>query len=386
MIQRSAHLSRLRQLLQAFPVVALIGARQVGKTTLARQLAAAEGEGPVTFFDLEDPRSLAELAQPMLALEKLTGLVVLDEVQHRPELFPVLRVLVDRPEAKCRFLVLGSASPQLLRQSSESLAGRIAQYRLDGLDLSEIDQGNHEELWLRGGFPRSYLAADEAASDRWRLEFMRTYLQRDLPNLGFRVPAPTMEKFWSMLAHYHAQTWNGAELSRALGVSANSVRHYLDILCQTFMARRLEPWFTNIGKRLVKSPKVYLSDPGILHHLLGIHSRRELFRHPKVGASFEGFAISELIQHLRAEEKECFFWGAHSGAELDLLIVRGGKRRGFEIKFTDSPSTSKSMHAAMEGLELETLDVVHAGSRTFPLAKNIRALSLTRLKEDLPPL
>jgi predicted AAA+ superfamily ATPase len=385
MIARSAHLKRLRQLLDQFPVVGLIGARQVGKTTLAIAFAAGF-EGTVTRFDLENPRHLHRLDDPMFALESLRGLVVLDEIQLRPELFPVLRVLADREGRPARFLVLGSASPNLLRQTSESLAGRIAYHELGGLSLEEVGPENLERLWLRGGLPLSYLAASEPASGLWRRQFIRTYLERDLSELGLRLPSTTMRRFWTMLAHYHGEIWNAAELARAFGVSEKTVRSYLDTLCSTFMAKRLEPWHENVAKRQVKSPKIYLADSGILHTLLELESREDLLSHPKVGASWEGFAIGEVVARLDARPEECFFWKLHSGAELDLLIRRGGLRRGFELKLTSSPRVTPSMRSALENLELEELVVIHAGAESYPLAPRIRAVALTRLQEDLAAL
>lgn len=385
MIERPAHLERLRLLLREFPVVGLIGARQIGKTTLAGALAAGF-EGEVTRFDLESPRDLHRLDDPLFALEELTGLVVLDEIQLRPELFPVLRVLVDRPGPPARFLVLGSASPALLRQSSESLAGRIAYHELGGLSLAEIGAANEAALWLRGGFPLSYLAVSDAASGRWRRQFIRTYLERDLSELGLRLPSTTMRRFWTMLAHYHGEIWNASELARAFGVTHKTVAAYLDTLCATFMASRLEPWHENLSKRQVKAPKIYLTDSGILHTLLGLGSREDLLGHPKVGASWEGFALAEVVAHLGARPEECFFWKLHSGAELDLLIRRGNLRRGFELKLTSSPRATRSMHAALEALRLDELIVIHAGSESYPLAQRIRAVPLARLRQDVAAL
>jgi predicted AAA+ superfamily ATPase len=385
MIERSGHLERLRDLLDQFPVVGLIGARQVGKTTLAKAYAA-RFEGDVTRFDLENPRDLYRLEDPMFALEGLSGLVILDEVQLRPELFPVLRVLADREERPARFLVLGSASPELLRQSSESLAGRIAYQELEGLSLEEVGSEHVEPLWLRGGFPLSYLAPSEPASGLWRQQFIRTYLERDLSELGIQLPPATMRRFWTMLAHYHGEIWNGAELARAFGVSDKTVRGYLDTLVSTFMAKRLEPWHENVAKRQVKSPKIYLADSGILHTLLGLASRDDLLGHPKVGASWEGFAIGEVAAHLGARPEECFFWKLHSGAELDLLIRRGNLRRGFEVKLTSSPRVTSSMRSAQEALGLDELVVIHAGAESYPLAPRIRAVALARLREDVLPI
>lgn len=385
MIERKGHQERIRSLLGQFPVVGLIGARQVGKTTLARAVAQSF-VGEVTHFDLENPRDLNRLEDPLFALESLTGLVILDEIQLRPELFPVLRVLADREGLPARFLVLGSAAPELLRQSSETLAGRIAYHELGGLDLLEVGAENLQTLWLRGGFPLSYLATTDGAGALWRQQFIRTYLERDLSELGIGLPSATMRRFWTMLAHYHGEIWNASELARAFGVSNKTVGNYLDTLCSTFMVRRLEPWHENLAKRQVKSPKIYLTDTGILHTLLGLESREDLLGHPKVGASWEGFVIGEVVAHLGARSEECSFWKLHSGAELDLLIRRGSLRRGFEIKLTSSPRVTPSMRSAFEILGLEELVVVHAGTESYPLAPRIRAVALARLREEIPAI
>ncbi len=383
-IDRPDHERRLRWLLRTAPVVAILGARQSGKTTLARSLMRQEPRS--VLLDLEDPRVQALLADPMLALKELRGLVVLDEVQRRPELFPVLRVLADRPRRPARFLVLGSATPDLLRQSSESLAGRIAFHELSGFSLPEVGVKNLRRLWLRGGFPRSYLAAGEAQSLRWRRDFIHTFLERDLPQLGVSIPARTLSRFWSMLAHYHGQIWNASEFSRSFGVSDMTVRRYLDLLSATFVVKQLAPWSENLGKRQVKSPKVYLTDAGLLHSLLGIRDVEELERHPKVGASWEGFAIQAVLDRLGALPEECFFWATHSGAELDLLVVRGRSRLGFEIKRTVAPQLTRSMHVALSDLKLKRLDVIHAGDLTFPLGPRARAVALSRVLQDIEPL
>ena len=381
MLSRKSHLSSLSGLLAEFPIVALVGARQVGKTTLARELAAAY-PGESHFFDLEDARVDARLASPMLALEPLTGLVILDEVQIRPELFPALRVLADRPEVPARILILGSASPELMQRSAESLAGRIAFHELPGLDLGEAGADNRDSLWLRGGFPRSYLAASDAASQRWRQEFIRTYLERDIPALGLRLAPATLRRFWSMLAHYHGQTWNGSELARAFGVTERTVRHYLDILAGTFMVRILQPWAENLSKRQVKAPKVYLADSGILHSLLDIADAAALHGHPKVGASWEGYALTQVARWLNVnmgvEWRNCYYWKLHTGAELDLFVQTGGRRLGFEFKLSDAPRLTPSMRSAMENLGLDKLHVVHAGSDAFPLEDRIEAVPLGR--------
>ncbi len=372
-------------MLSHHPVVAIIGARQVGKTTLARQLTARWTE-PFTIFDLEDPNDLARLLEPKLALESLNGLVVIDEVQSRPDLFPVLRVLVDRPGNPARFLILGSASPDHLRQSSESLAGRILYYELSGLKLDEVGFDVLDDLWLRGGFPRSVLAGSLKESVAWRRGFVRTFLERDLPRLGVTIPPPTLQRFWSMLAHYHGQLWNAAELARAFGIASTTVRRYLDLLTSTFVVRQLPPWFENLGKRQVKAPKIYIADSGLLHTLLEIAARSDLERHPKIGASWEGFALDEVVNRLGARSEECYFWAAHTGGELDLLIIRGHRRRGFEFKRTDSPRPTRSMHSALDNLKLDRIDVIHPGRHSFPVSERIRAVALCRLAEDLEPL
>ena len=384
-MERDAHLKQVSGLLQRFPVVAILGARQVGKTTLASQLAARR-KGRVTRFDLEDPADLARLADPMLALRELRGLVVLDEVQRSPELFAILRVLADRRPVRARFLVLGSASPALLRQGSESLAGRIAFHELPGLSLQEVGTASGGKLWLRGGFPRSFLSRSDSASSEWRREFIRTFLERDLPALGVNVSGDTMRRFWSMLAHHHAQLWNASELGRAFGVADTTVRGYLDRLTDALVIRQLRAFHENLGKRQVKAPKVYLRDSGLLHTLLGLSTQYELEGHPKVGASFEGFVIDQLLHLLQARSDEAYFWRTHTGAELDLLVVRGKQRLGFEIKRTSAPSLTPSMRIARQDLNLTSLTLVHAGRGSFPLSENVMALSWLELVDQLKPL
>ena len=379
MIQRPTHLDQLSRSLAEFPVVAMLGPRQVGKTTLARQLAS-QWNGPVRHFDLEDPDDQARLADPSFVLRPLTGLVVLDEIQTRPDLFPLLRVLADRPDTPARFLLLGSAAPELLRHTAETLAGRVAFHELDGLALEEIaaaEPGTDwlDTRWLRGGFPRALLAKDLATSRAWREAFIRTYLERDLPQLGINLPAISLRRFWTMLAHYHGQTWNGSELARAMGVSDKTVSRYLDILEGTFMAFRLPPWHTNLGKREVKSPKVYVADTGILHSLLGLGEVDVLLAHPKCGASWEGFMLHEIIRRTGAQRGEVFFWSVHTGAELDLLILRNGRRLGFEVKLTRSPKVTPSMRSSSEVLGLDHLYVVcHGEGEPWPLAEGISAV------------
>lgn len=385
MIARTAHLRRIEQLLSRHRVVGIVGPRQVGKTTLSRMLAR-RWKGPAVFFDLENPEELALLQDPMLALKGLRGLIVLDEIQRLPHLFSILRVLADRPGIPARFLILGSASPELLRQSSESLAGRIAYHELDGLALDEVGGQHLPRLWFRGGFPGSYLARTYDESAEWRRAFVRTFLERDLPQLGVNVRSATLHRFWMMLAHYHGQTWNSSELARSFGVADTTVRHYLDTLSSALVVRQLPSWHENISKRQVKAPKIYIDDSGILHALLNLRKPTDLETHPKIGASWEGFILKQIVHRLKAEWDECFYWATHAGAELDLLIVRGGKRFGFEIKRTSSPKITSSMKQAVSDLRLRNLQVIHAGEKTFPLAKKIRAVASSRLLQDLEPL
>jgi predicted AAA+ superfamily ATPase len=377
MIERPHHVAWVRRLLSEQPVVALLGARQVGKATLARQVARSYGAS-VALFDLESSQDLAKLEDPLLALEPLRGLVVLDEVQRRPDIFPTLRVLADRPRG-ARFLVLGSASPELLRQTSETLAGRIAFHHLDGLSLREVGSRRASDLWLRGGFPRSFVARTLGTSLRWRHDLVSTYLERDLPQLGIRVPSTTLLRFWTMLAHVHGQILNWSELGRSMAVSDATIRHYVDLLASTFMVRVLPPWHENLSKRQVKAPKIYIRDSGILHALLDIETMHALEQHPKIGASWEGFCVESLIAQLGARPEQCYFWATHTGAELDLMVVAKGRRRGFEIKRTVSPRVTPSMQVALHDLKLDSLDVIHAGQDTFPLARKIRAVSISRL-------
>ena len=388
MIARPAHIAELVRKLDANPVVALLGARQVGKTTLADMLARdlAETGHPATRLDLEDPRDLARLDEPTLTLEPLRGLVVIDEIQRRPDLFPVLRVLSDRRPQPARFLVLGSASSELLRQDSESLAGRISFHELTGLDQTEIGPERWRRLWLRGGFPRAWLARGNAASLEWRRDFIRTFVERDLPGLGITMPPRLLHDFWTMLAHYHGQVWNGSELGRAFGLAHTTVRRHLDRMTGAYAMRQLRPWRENLGKRVVKSPKVYIADTGLLHALLDIENDRDLTAHPKVGASWEGFALEQVVRRLGARPAECYFWSLHSGPKLDLLVVRGRRRRGYEFKRTDAPRATASMRTAMRHLGLDRLDVVHVGRDTFPLAEGIRAVAGGDIWSAIEPL
>lgn len=385
MIDRELHRRHITGLMRRFPVVAILGARQVGKTTLANQIVPAVSERS-TRFDLEDPADLARLADPMLALQGLAGIVVLDEVQRRPQLFPMLRVLADRRPVRTRFLVLGNAAPDLLRQSAETLAGRIAYYELPGLALREVGVKQADRLWVRGGFPRSFLARTERDSMEWRQSFIRTFLERDLPALGVNVASDMMRRFWSMLAHYHGQLWNAAEIGRSFGVADTTVRGYLDKLTDALVVRQLRPWHENLGKRQVKAPKIYVRDSGLLHALLNLPTQRDIEGHPKLGASWEGFVIDQIVQQLGARSDEIYYWRTHTGAELDLLIVRGKVRLGFEIKRTVAPAMTPSMRSAMNDLRLKLLTVVHAGEASFPMSKNVIAVSSSELTARILPL
>jgi hypothetical protein len=375
MIPRAVSLARLKQVLEENPVAALLGPRQCGKSTLAAELAKRD----IThWFDIERAEDSAALAQPELTLKPLTGLIVIDEVQRRPELFQTLRPLADRVDQPARFLILGSASPEIVKGVSESLAGRVGFVDLGGLHLEEVGNQEMEKLWLRGGFPRSFLAASDAASQRWRTDFIRTFLEQDLPQLGIRTASETLRRFWTMVAHFHGQVWNGAELARSLGSSEPTARHYLDVLCGTYMARRLQPWHTNTGKRELKAPKVYLRDTGLLHSLLGIKTRQELLSNPKLGASWEGFAIEEALS--KFGHHDTYYWATHNGAELDLLLFRHGKAWGIEFKVNDGPQMTKSLHSALEDLELERAWVVHPGQKRYPIHEKVEALPLSQLE------
>jgi predicted AAA+ superfamily ATPase len=378
MINRPAHLRTIEKTLETNPVVALLGPRQCGKTTLARMIAA---DRPSTAFDLEDPRDLARLSNPLLALEDLEGLVIIDEIQRRPDLFEILRVLVDRPGSKASYLVLGSAAPRLVRGASESLAGRIGFVDLGGFNLEEVGSDRVKDLWLRGGFPRSFLSDSDETSNEWRESFIRTFLERDIPQLGITIPAEMLRRFWTMVAHYHGQTWNAAEFARSLGASEAMARKYLDTLSGAYMVRQLAPWRVNTKKRQVKSPKMYIRDSGLLHALLSLETLEDLRSHPKLGASWEGFVIEEIAA--RSRSRDVYFWGTHTGAELDLLLFKSGEKIGFEIKYADGPSTTRSIRIALSDLELDHLYVVHPGSQTYRLDDRITALGIRDLGKPL---
>jgi hypothetical protein len=374
MLNRTKYLHALEAAARRSPITALLGARQVGKTTLARVFTANQ---PATFFDLESLPDQRRLQNPELALAGLQGLVVLDEIQQMPELFSTLRVLVDRPENQARFIIIGSASPQLVRRASESLAGRVEFIELNGFDLSETGSADWRPLWLRGGFPRAFLSASEEDSLAWREGFIRTFLERDLPQLGIKIASTAMRRFWSMLAHSHGQVWNASELSRAMGLSDKTVRAYLDILSGAFMVRQLQPWFENTSKRQVRAPKIYLRDSGLLHSLLNIPDLHTLLGHPKAGASWEGYAIEQALSIVRP--KEAYFWATHSAAELDLLFFADGKRYGIEIKLSEAPQVTRSMHSALQVLDLEHLWVLYPGEQSYPVHERITVWPLQKI-------
>jgi predicted AAA+ superfamily ATPase len=376
MISRKTILVQIRRALRRSRVVALLGPRQSGKTTLARLIVQA---GSANYFDLEDPASLARLTEPVTALAALRGVVVIDEVQRRPDLFPVLRVLADRVPLPARFLVLGSASPALLRQSSESLAGRLETITLSGFSLAEVGAKALERHWLRGGFPLAFLARSDSDSILWRRQFIQACLERDLPQLGVGLPAPALLRFWTMLAHYHGQTWKAAEPARSLGVSEPTVRRYLDVLTGLFMVRQLPPWHENLQKRQVKAPKVYLRDTGLLHQLLGVRTGQELVAHPKCGASWEGYAIEETLKLLQPDD--AYFWATHNGAELDLLLFTRGRRLGVEVKRADAPTLTPSMRIALTDLRLDHLTVLYPGTQPYSLADRVSVVPLATLAE-----
>ena len=378
-IDRPSARARIHEAFSVHPAVALTGPRQCGKTTLARAIATAASRGS-TFFDLESAVDRRRLQAPERALSDLSGLVVIDEIQREPALFETLRVLVDRPGNPARFLVLGSASPELVRGVSESLAGRVGLVDLTGFDLTEIGPESWRTLWLRGSFPRAFLAPNDRASLVWRRNFVQTFLERDIPRLGITVPAETLRRFWTMLAHYHGQVWNAAEFARALGSSEGTARRYLDILTGAFMIRALPPWFANVRKRQVKSPRIYVRDTGLLHTLLTLETGDDVAGHPKVGASFEGFAVEQLAGTF--ETGGAYFWATHGGAELDLLVMHGGRRYGFECKLADAPGTTRSMRVALNDLELEHLWVVYPGHEAYPLDDRISVLPVA----DIPTL
>jgi hypothetical protein len=381
MIPRPDVIHRIERTLAIHPIAALLGPRQCGKTTVARMIAE---QRPSTYFDLEDPVAVRRLSAPLTVLQDLSGLIIVDEVQRRPDLFELLRVLVDRPQNAAQFLLLGSASPQLVRGVAESLAGRIGFIDMSGFTIAEVDPAERDRLLVRGGFPRSFLAEDDSASMAWRQSFLRTFLERDIPQLGITIPAETLRRFWTMVAHYHGQIWNAAQFARSLGTSEVTARRYLDILAGAYMVRILPPWFENLGKRQVKAPKIYVRDSGVLHALLQLGTLAELQSHPKLGAAWEGFAVEQIVGWL--DTRDAYYWATHGGAELDLLVRIAGKNYGFEFKYADAPGTSRSMHIALDDLALEHLWVVYPGRQEYALDSRISVLpvdSLPRLAAAL---
>jgi predicted AAA+ superfamily ATPase len=362
-----------------YPVTLLLGPRQCGKTTLALQISEKYDS---TYFDLEDPQTPLRPEIAPLTLKDLRGLVVIDEFQRQPHLFEYLRVLADRRPSPARFLILGSASPDLVRGVSESLAGRMAYVEMGGYTFNEVGPKKINDLWIRGGLPPSFLARTEDLSYQWRSNFVQSFLERDIPQLGIRIPSAALFRFWAMLAHVHGQNWNAADLARSMGVKEDTARGYLDILTGSFMIRQLPPWFENLGKRAVKAPKVYFRDSGILHALLGLRTKKEILSHPKLGFSWEGYALEEII-HLAKAEREAYFYKTHGGAELDLLLTRKGKRYGFEFKYEASPRSAKSMHIVMEDLRLKRLWVIYPGETSYLLSEDIEVLPLANIQTAL---
>lgn len=377
MIPRPDALRRITSVFKTHPIAALLGPRQCGKTTLARMISEQE---PSTYFDLENPVDRQRLSAPLSTLEELPGLIIIDEIQRMPGLFELIRVLVDRPANPARFFILGSASPDLVRGVSESLAGRIGFIDLSGFNLLEVGGKNRSSLWIRGGFPRAYLAEDDASSAAWRENFIRTFLERDIPQLGITIPSETLRRFWTMISHYHGQVWNAAHFARSLGTSEKTARRYLDILAGAYMVRILPPWFENIRKRQVKAPKIYIRDSGILHSLLQIYTSADLQGHPKLGSSWEGFCLEQVIGELHT--RDIYFWATHAGAELDLMLMASGKRYGFEFKYADAPRSNRSLHIAIDDLGLEHLWVVYPGRNEYDIDKNISAIPV----ESIPHL
>jgi len=378
-IHRARYLARLERVLRHNPICALLGPRQCGKTTLACQLV--RGRKDASIFDLETAAGRARLAEPELSLSSLRGLVVIDEIQREPKLFEVLRPLSDRRGMPARFLILGSASPDLVRGVSETLAGRVGFVDLGGFDLAEVGARNLRRLWLRGGLPRSFLARSDASSFRWRQDFIRTFLERDVPQLGIRIPTEALRRFWLMLGHYHGQIWNGAELARSLGVTEHTVRRYLDVLVGTYLVRLLPPWFENISKRQYRAPKAYIRDSGILHALLGLGSWPELEAHPKLGASWEGFALEQVLA--LTGRADVYFWGTHAGAELDLLLIHRGRRYGVEFKYGDAPKMTKSLRIALSDLGLDRAWIVFPGTESYAVDKRVEVVPLAEIHKRL---
>ncbi|MCH2226455.1 MAG: ATP-binding protein [Candidatus Caenarcaniphilales bacterium] len=383
LIYRNSALKELTKKLKNNPIVAILGPRQCGKTTLAKLFSRNQEPEKCHFFDLENPIDLAKLDNPLINLQDLDGYVIIDEVQRLPELFPILRVLADRNESNTKFILLGSASPLLIKNSSETLAGRVSFMELRGFGVKSFEQDEDKldisKLWLRGGFPRSYLAEDIEVSKEWRENFIQTFLERDIPNLGISIPARTLRQFWTMLAHYHGQIFNASEIARSMNLSSPTIQKYLDILTNTYLIRLLQPWYYNTKKRLVKSPKLYFRDSGLFHSFLNIKEEQDLKGHPKLGASWEGFALEEFIEQNKLLSHQCFFWATHSGAELDLLFEKEAKLFGLEVKYADAPKLTKSMKSALAELNLEKLYVLYPGQENYKLDTNVEVIGLKNL-------
>ena len=374
MIKRKRYLAQIESAIQRSPVTSLLGPRQCGKTTLAREIAKMHES---TYLDLENPTDKRRLENPMMLFDSLKGLVIIDEIQSMPELFAILRVVVDKPDNKCNFLILGSASPDIIKGVSETLAGRIAFVDMAGFDFSEVGIEHTQSLWVRGGFPRSFLADSDKDSAIWREDFIRTFLQRDIPQAGINIPAETMRRFWTMLAHFHGQNWNASKISSAMGVDEKSMRYYLDVLTETYMIRQLLPWFENIKKRQVKAPKIYFRDSGLLHSLLGLSDYHSLLGHPQVGASWEGFALEQVLSNVNVPQ--AYYWATYSNAELDLFFELNGKRIGLEFKLSEAPSKTRSMTSAIDTLNLDILYIVYPGDEVWPVNDKVTVCSLAKV-------
>src|SRR4030042_2542197 len=378
-IPRTVEIALLKRLLRNNPIVAILGPRQCGKTTLSRQFSSQWSKN-VTVFDLENPRDTQRLQEPLLALENIEGLIIIDEIQRSPDLFPVLRVLADRHK-KTKYLILGSASRDLIRQSSESLAGRISYAEIVGFSLHLLGALKAEKLWIRGTFPKSFLASSEAASYQWRHDFIATFLERDIPQLGINIPAKSLDRFWKMLAHYHGQIFNASEIGKSLSISDHTAQRYLDLLSGTFMVRQLRPWYYNTKKRIIKRPKVYFRDSGILHALFALEGKKDVLLHPKLGASWEGFALEEAIKTAHLKEDEAFFWGVHAAAEIDLVFQKKAELYGIEVKYAQAPNLTQSMRSALKELSLKHLWIIYPGKESYPLDRNVTAIPLEDLNK-----
>lgn len=373
-MKRVKFLKDIQEAFEVHPIVAILGPRQSGKTTLARQFIEKNPALPLHYFDLENPSDFENFENPKTILENLQGLIIIDEIQRRPNIFPVLRVLVDRDNNNQQYLILGSASPYLMQQSSETLAGRVEYMELTPFGYGEAD--DLDKLWLRGGFPRSYLADSDSHSFRWRENYIRAFLERDIPNLGIKIPAINIRRFWMMICHNHGNIFNAQEISKSMMLSQPTAKHYLDILSATFMVRQLPAWYENISKRQVRAPKVYIRDSGIFHSLLGLEDKSALLSHPKLGASWEGFALEEIINFHRLREQECFFWSIHGDAEIDLLTFQKSKRIAYEFKFSDAPKITRSIHTAIEALKLDKIFIIYPGDKEYDLSDKIKMIGL----------